>query len=522
MTFSLTIFTMETEIICDNKKNGIFYTPKPMAESLVNPLLKRPDQTIFDPAYGDGALLVAAEDALKKRMNGQKTKLRIFGCDKQPVNGRLTHLEANLSKQDFFDYSLENRYDAIIMNPPYIRHHLIDNEERKKYHKLISPSCNLKYTSDLWAYFLIKTVGHLNKGGSIGTILPWSFLQADYAQKIRIWLLDKFEEIKIVALSSEYFIGTEERVLLLWLKNYGKKTKTIKISFSGKLEGKKKYIRLDKEGWLSSPVVASERHNTETIIRQYINEYNFIRFGEVAKIQIGVVTGADKFFILPESEFKNKSFHSKRLTPILSSAKEFSGFVLNGRKDLKRLIAFSKKLDGYESNYIKEGEKKGFHLRAHSQLREPWYAVKVGDVPHAFFPYRMAHIPYLMLNTKAQCTNSIHRIYFKSLSEIEKKWMQLSLLTVPAQLAIETYSKTYGRGVLKIEPGALKNSIVYLSSDPDVNPMYNQISDLISSGKKFEAMEVATEFLNEKLEINLTHSETAFSALQEFQNRRLK
>lgn len=512
---------METENIFENKRNGIYYTPKPLAENLLEPLIKRVSQTIFDPAYGDGALLVAAEEILKKRMNEKNPGLQIFGCDKQPVNGRLSHLEANLSKQDFFDYSQENKYDTIVLNPPYIRHHLMDNIERKKYHNLIASSCNLKYTSDLWAYFLIKAIGHLKKNGSMGAILPWSFLQADYARKIRMWLLDKFEEIKIHAISSEYFAGTQERVLLVWLKSFGQETNSIKISFSKKLEGNMTYMELEKEGWRSSPVVVSDQYDIETIIQRYINEYNFIRFGEIAKVRIGVVTGADKFFILPESEAKHKCFTDEQLIPILSSSKEFSDFFLNGKNPLKRLIVFSKKNHDYETDYIKEGEKQGFHLRAHSLLRTPWYNVNVGDTPDAFFPYRMANIPYLMFNNQAQCTNSIHRVYFRKLSENEKKWIQVSLLAVPGQLSIERYAKTYGRGVLKIEPAALKNSIVYLSNDPSINLIYNQVSKLISLNKKYNSMVIATNFLNEKLKVNRVHSDSAISALLELQNRRL-
>ncbi len=94
-------------------------------------------------------------------------------------------------------------------------------------------------------------------------------------------------------------------------------------------------------------------------------------------------------------------------------------------------------------------------------------------------------------------------------------------MSIPGQLAIETYSKTYGRGVLKIEPGALKNSIVYLGNDFPVNTIYDKISELISSGDKFEAMMTATEFLNKRLKIDREHSDSARSALFEFQRRRL-
>ncbi len=514
------ISIMET-VQSENRKNGVYYTPNSLAEFLVNPLIKRTRQSIFDPAYGDGALLIAAEKIFKKQVNGNGAKLAIYGCDLKPVNGKLAHLpESNLVKMDFFDYPHENKYDLILMNPPYVRHHFLDNDVRLKYYQSISSMLKLKLTSGLWAYFLVKAVKHLKNQGSIGAILPWSFLQADYSQKIREWLLNHFKEIKILALNSEYFPKTQERVLMVWLNNYGQRTGSIKISFSSDLRENTTYIDLDKKEWLSPRVNFSRQDDIESLLQTYIDRHNFIRFGEAARVSIGVVTGADSFFILPGDEARGKQFPDSRLIPILSSSKEFTSLRLNGKGPQKRLLQFTSNINNNDLRYIREGEAQGLQYRAHSKLRTPWYRVNPGDIPDAFFPYRMAKIPYLMLNNGYQCTNSIHRVYFKNLNDNQRKWLQLSLLSVPGQLALESYSKTYGRNVLKIEPGALKDSIVYLSDDPEINSIYPVISTMIAAGKKIDAMEVATVFLNKKLNIDPGLSTSAFSTWHELQNRR--
>ena len=85
------------------------------------------------------------------------------------------------------------------MNPPYVRHHTLTYTKIQKYSKTTNSICKLKKTSDLWAYFLAKALGHIKEGGSIGAILPWSFLQADYARDIRKLLSNKFKHIKIVS-----------------------------------------------------------------------------------------------------------------------------------------------------------------------------------------------------------------------------------------------------------------------------------------------------------------------------------
>lgn len=59
------------------------------------------------------------------------------------------------------------------------------------------------------------------KNASIGAILPWSFLLADYAVALRNWLVTMFSEIKILSLGSHQFDNAQERLVLAWMKGYG-------------------------------------------------------------------------------------------------------------------------------------------------------------------------------------------------------------------------------------------------------------------------------------------------------------
>jgi len=425
---------------------------------------------------------------------------------------------------DFFDYSIENKFDTIIMNPPFVRHHLIDRKKRSLYAIAIKEIFKIKLSSDLWAFFLMKSCLHLKKGGNIGAILPWSFLQADYAQAIRIWLSDNFQDIQILALSAEYFNDAQERVVLLWLKGYGFKSKSIKISFSSHIPDIINYYSLTGEEWRAKKVLHSQCHDILDIYNNYISKYKFRKFEELGNVKIGVVTGADSFFILDDEKAENYSIPPKYLVPIFKSSKEFKCFTSNGNVPSSKLVTLPRHNDESFKNYIMQGVKLRYHLRAHSQRREPWYCVDQGKVPDAFFPYRAMKMPYMILNDKrVQCTNSIHRIYFKTeLSSTEKKWLQLSMLSVPGQFSIEAHAKTYGQGVLKIEPNALKNTLVYLSKDNSVNSTYDKISKLLSVSRRVEAMKVATEFIDRALSIPEEFSSKAYSLIIELQKRRME
>ena len=168
----------------EHKKNGIYYTPRILAEYLAKPLITADTQSILDPAYGEGALLLAVERLYKE--SGSNKDIQLFGCDIKPVNGLLKHLpEANLKETDFFEYSLDNRFHTILMNPPYVRHHIQNTEKIESYRIAHSYLSIVNNNADLWAFFLVKAVCHLHKDGNLGAILPWAFLQADYARPLR-------------------------------------------------------------------------------------------------------------------------------------------------------------------------------------------------------------------------------------------------------------------------------------------------------------------------------------------------
>lgn len=125
-------------------------------------------------------------------------------------------------------------------------------------------------------------------------------------------------------------------------------------------------------------------------------------------------------------------------------------------------------------------------------------------IPDAFFPYRVGKIPYLVINNnhEVQSINSVHRIYFKNLSKNEIRWIHVSMLSIYCQLSIDAISKTYGRGMLKIEPGMLGSILVLKLNNSSIDDVYDNILIKLKNEEKKEATEIATSFLNLHLNIS--------------------
>lgn len=513
---------MEDNPIEHKKKNGIYYTPKSLADYLVRPMLNKGYNSFFDPAYGDGALLLAAER--NQRKNNESVDISLFGCDIHPVNGLLTHLpEANLIESNFFEFDSCNKFDAVLTNPPYIRHQEQDKTKIKAFKKSIEELQELSNSSDLWAYFLIKAEQHLKKGGGLGAIVPWALLQADYAQNFRKHLLEKYEKIKVLALNTPYFEDAQERIVLLWLSNYGAKNKEIIVGFSKGIENEIEYRKLNWEDWAARKVITAETKSLKKIQNTLNRKYGFRKFSEYADVRIGVVTGANDFFIKDYSTAKSLGFKKNDLKPIITSAKDFPNFMKNGGKNLKRLLLINDPTAQRIQDYLKEGIESQLDQRSHCQKRKPWYYVRDGKIPDAFFPYRVETIPYLVLNySKVQSTNSVHRIYFKKVSDTQKKWIHVSMLSLYGQLSLEAESKTYGRGMLKIEPGSLYNCQVLSKSDESIDGIYQDLIKNLEKGDKANAVNLATAFINQHLDIDDDLYFEAFKIYNRLQSSKLR
>ena len=511
---------MANKPLDEKRETGRYYTPVILADYLASNLLTKDSTKIFDPSYGEGALLLAAERFMQESRSG---KFELFGCDIKPVNGLLKHLpEANLIKQNFLDFPTENKFTNILMNPPYVRHKNTDNEILKPYISQFQDFKILNKSADLWAFFLVKAIMQLKNGGSIGAIVPWAFLQADYAQSLRIFLCKQFEFIEFLSLSNEYFEGVQERVVLVWLKSYGGECKEIRFASSKEISSDIIYSNLPIEVWESNKVVFSEDIDIGELLGRMQTDFGFKKFENYASTRIGVVTGADEFFIRSRTDPEILEIPRNRKIPIITSSKILSTISINSQITTKLLILLRRGDYSLFKSFIQKGARKKFNQRVHSKNRKPWYAVKADKIPNGFFPYRISKIPFLVINSsRLQSTNSVHRIYFNNLTEIQIKWLQVSILSKFSQLSIEAVSKTYGRGMLKIEPGNLKQVLVLVKEDNCVNVVYDEISEILKNGNKEEAMRIATNFIIGYFNLSKSDINSFNAALSYCQEKRL-
>ncbi|HMG32386.1 MAG TPA: N-6 DNA methylase [Blastocatellia bacterium] len=141
--------------------------------------------------------------------------------------------------------------------------------------------------------------------------------------------------------------------------------------------------------------------------------------GEVATVRRGLTTGANEFFYVkptsPDGTDRAQAvsiessaggvhrIESHYLTPVVFSLKELPGIRINrppGRKLFFNCQAPSVELRGTRAlDYIRSGERAGYHLRPSCASRDPWYSVARGMTPAPLlFPSKVGERWLIALN----------------------------------------------------------------------------------------------------------------------------
>jgi adenine-specific DNA methylase len=513
------------------KLRGAYFTPPRLAGLLCNWALALDPKRILEPSYGEGVFLREAEAKLLEK-GVRDPGRRLYGVELDA--GAALHLresglrlpDKHLRKADLLSLTprdLGGHFDAIVGNPPYIRHHLLSPDLAARGREGAARlGIKLNGRSDAWAYFCAHLVGFLAEGGRLALLLPGSALQADYAKPLLEAFAREDGEVQLVALGERVFPGVQEQTVLLLLdrsRRSGKPLVQRRIAtvkgLGAALERQPRARRQNHGvGGFSWRLSAKE----EALWERICATEGVSRLGELAKIRIGVVTGANSFFVrTPAGTAKL----GKRVgsVPIVSRGAWLAGprWKCSSQSDKdsmpSRLVVFptaKSALSRAAQDAIAQGEQEELNLRHHCSNRTPWYVQADRRAPDLFLPYMGSEPPRLVLNEAgATCTNAIHRVWKLSGSEASLGSLVAASWTTLYRLSAELVGRSYGGGVLKLEP--TRAMALRLAVPQESLLGLEEIEQAINAGGASEAVALADQRL---LIEGLGISENELSALK--------
>jgi len=512
------------ENIIDQKLRGGYYTPNAIAKFLCRWGININTQSVLEPSCGDGNFVESAILRFKELgIEGESLKGRIKGIElieEESIKAKKRAAKLGLNSNtivnsDFFSYidgSTPRKYDVVIGNPPFIRYQNFPEEHRALAIQMMQ-DLGLKPNklTNIWVPFLVVSASLLKDNGKMAMVIPAELFQVKYAAETRVFLSKFFQRITIITFKKLVFQDIQQEVVLLLCEKKVKHGKGIRVI---ECENVKDLDDLDFAE-INGSNVKSIDHSTEKwtkyflsdeeihLLKRLRNDERIISCGDIMKVEVGLVTGRNEFFMLNEQQVNQWNLLPYTI-PVVSRSNQLKGitfsdedFSENSEAQNAIYLFMPPNEDFYMlpkacQNYIKYGEKQGFHTGYKTRIRKRWYITPSTWVPDAFALRQVGDYPKMILNeTGASSTDTIHRVKFKG--NADRNLVTASFLNSLTFAFSEITGRSYGGGVLTFEPTEIQEIKIPIVGDIEID--FFKLDSLIRQRKIEDALDIVDNAL---------------------------
>ena len=471
------------------------YTPADLAEAMVYALGDRPDATWLEPCHGKGAFV----EAIARLGVGSE---RIVALDLDRTTATTDSLATTMRGMDFLRWATETvmRFDRIVGNPPFISIAQLPRDTQASAASVLDLDGQpIGKGSNLWYAFVLASLRLLQKGGCLAFILPSAAEFADYCSAVRRGVSASFGRLELYQCTRPLFDEVQEGTLVVVARDYGSGPCTVvRRSFDSRaslIKGLSKSGRLNAHKCPNGAVLTATAR---------------IRFGSIADIRLGGVTGDASFFLMDDEKRKSLQLPMRSLAPVVSKAKHLGSALLTEdvwcqlKSSGQRVWLFNPSVELSKNPRVKrylelEPEQGGCNRKAYKvSIRDPWYQTPMPPVPDAFLSGMSQHGPWLCVNeTKdVNATNTLYVVRFSSRNPKDWYMWALALLTSEARRQIRRIGRRYPDGLVKYEPGPLgRIALPSLRADADHKGLYTEAVTALLAGNSGLAKEIANSTL---------------------------
>ena len=456
------------------KARGAFFTPPEICRHMAAWALRTAQDTVLEPSCGEAAFLLAA-GARQAELGTERGALRGVELHADSATSAATVLQAagliaQVDVGDFFTFSPDDRkFDVVLGNPPYVRYQDFSGLARARSREAaLRAGVNLTALASSWAAFTVHAALFLKPGGRLGLVLPAELLSVNYASEVRRFLMASFIKVELVLFTERVFPGVQEEVVLLMAEGYQQGgTDHCELRQVQDAEGlaasdtERQHWRPSSTAakWLSALLPA----DAWDVYASSIASAGLSTLHSWGETSLGMVTGNNKYFALSPARVRELGLADSDVLALSPpGSRHLRDLSLTGHalhrlgEDGARTLLFrpSGQPSAAARAYIAQGVRDGVDLAYKCRIRKEWWRVPLVDVPDLFLTYMNADTPRLTTNrTGARHLNSVHGVYLSDATRVVgKKSLPLASLNTLTMLGAEMVGRSYGGGMLKLEP----------------------------------------------------------------------
>jgi adenine-specific DNA-methyltransferase len=470
----------------ERNKLGQFATPPALAEDILRyavGLLPAGEKIHFlDPAIGTGAFYAALRTVAPKARIADALGFEIDPHYGKPAVALWRQSGLDYRLADFTHAKAVRRSNLLICNPPYVRHHHLNNEDKVRLQQLTQAASGLKLSglSGLYCHFVGLSHAWMADDGVAGWLIPSEFMDVNYGQALKRYLLDKVTLLHIHRFDPNdvQFMDALVSSAIVWFRKAPPpKDHLVRFTFGGTLTEPKVSRSVAAKAlaheakWTRFPVADVRQKSATPTIADFF------------RIKRGLATGDNGYFILSFDQIEARKLPMEAFRPILPSPRYLPDDKIEvdgqGRPKLDRqLYLLDTNLTEPEIAqryptlfaYLQEGRQRALHDRYLCRHRALWYAQENRPPAPIVCTYlgrgdtaRKRPFRFILNRSKATAANVYLMMYPTPLlagalsrdpALIDRVWDALNDITA-AELLGE--GRVYGGGLHKLEPKELAN-----------------------------------------------------------------
>ncbi len=327
----------------ERNRLGQFATPNALAVAIARYVASLAGRSkgkpirFADPAVGSGSFFSAVLSAFSKGRIKSAVGIEIDPtfCDAarslwetaglQVIAGDFTRIVANGSRPP--------SPNLILANPPYVRHHHLDREDKERLQALVRQMTGVEISglAGLYVYFLLLATAWMEDDGYAAWLIPSEFMDVNYGAALKLFLAERVTLIRVHRFDPDdvqFGDALVSSVVVVFRKASPPRGHAVQFSFGGMFDkphaaesiGSDQLRKSHK--WTVYPSHAkNDRHTLSDGIGPTLADF--------FRVQRGIATGCNKFFVLDRADAERRRLPRRYLRPILPSPRHLKLTVID-------------------------------------------------------------------------------------------------------------------------------------------------------------------------------------------------
>lgn len=232
--------------------------------------------------------------------------------------------------------------NLILANPPYVRHHHMSREDKGRLQALTQKMTGVEVSglAGLYVHFLLLATAWMADDGIAAWLVPSEFMDVNYGAAVKNYLTDRVTLIRVHRFDPDdvqFGDALVSSVVIVFRKAPPPVGHAALFTFGGTLTEPHAQEDISRDRLRASRKWTAYPEHVKND-RQVLSDGKGPTLGDLFRVQRGIATGCNKFFVLDRVEARRLGLPDKYLRPILPSPRHLKATRIDADGDGYPLI----------------------------------------------------------------------------------------------------------------------------------------------------------------------------------------